>query len=334
MPPRVKASFIEPMLLARTDTLPGDRKHWSYELKVDGYRAIAYRADGPVFLRSRNNHDFSRQYPSIVQGLARLPADTVVDGELVALDERGKPSFNLLQHGPGKAVVLYFVFDVMIVGGRDVRHEPLTVRRDLLVRKIVPKLAEPVRHLAPLDEDLDVLVHSVKTQGFEGLIAKRRDSLYEAGERSGSWLKMRVNQGQEFVIGGYTVGSSTFDAVVFGYYEGGRLIYAGRTRSGFTPALRAQLFKSFRAHEINVCPFTNLPEKNAGRWGQGLTKAKMADCRWLSPVLVGQFEFVEWTGEHHLRHSKFIGLRHDRDAIKVVRERSRGEGADDHESPG
>ena len=131
---------------------------------------------------------------------------------------------------------------------------------------------------------------------------------------------MRVNQGQEFVIGGYTVGSKTFDALIFGYYEGDRLIYAARTRNGFTPVVRAQLMKKFRAVETKECPFANLPEAKSGRWGAGLTAAKMKDCRWLKPVLVGQFEFLEWTGENHLRHSKFIALREDKRARDVRRE--------------
>src|SRR6185436_4973593 len=135
-----------------------------------------------------------------------------------------------------------------------------------------------------------------------------------------SWQKMRVNQGQEFVIGGYTIGGKTFDALVFGYYEGDRLIYAARTRNGFTPVVRAQLMKKFRGLETKACPFANLPETKSGRWGAGLTKAKMADCRWLKPVLVGQFEFLEWTGDHHLRHSKVIALRDDKDAREVRRE--------------
>jgi bifunctional non-homologous end joining protein LigD len=133
-------------------------------------------------------------------------------------------------------------------------------------------------------------------------------------------MKMRVNRGQELVIGGYTIGSQPFDAVIAGYYDGDDLIYAARTRSGFTPASRAQLFKRFAPLQTDACPFANLPEARSGRWGQGLTKAKMADCRWLRPLLVGQFEFLEWTGENHLRHSRFIGLREDRAAREVRRE--------------
>jgi bifunctional non-homologous end joining protein LigD len=140
-------------------------------------------------------------------------------------------------------------------------------------------------------------------------VAKRRDSPYEPGERSGAWVKMRVNQTQDFVIGGYTLGGGHFDALIFGYWEGDRLMYAARTRSGFTPAVREQLHQRFRGLETPECPFANLPEARAGRWGEGLTAAKMKNCRWLTPVLVGQFEFVEWTPDKHLRHSRFVALR-------------------------
>jgi len=129
---------------------------------------------------------------------------------------------------------------------------------------------------------------------------------------------MRVNAGQEFVIGGYTLGNP-FDALVFGYYEGKRLMYVARTRSGFTPASRQRLFEKFRGLEVAKCPFVNLPEMKSGRWGEGLTKEKMQDCRWLKPLLVAQFEFTEWTPDGHLRHSRFMGLR-DKKAKDVVRE--------------
>lgn len=166
------------------------------------------------------------------------------------------------------------------------------------------------------------LIQSVKEQGLEGLVAKRRDSVYEPALRSGAWQKMRVNQAQEFVIGGYTIGGRTFDALVLGYYDGDRLMYAARMRNGFTPTLREELMRRFKGLETPKCPFANLPEAKSGRWGQGLTAAKMKDCRWLAPVRVGQFEFVEWTPEGHLRHSRFLGLRADKDAREVRREMS------------
>jgi DNA ligase D-like protein (predicted ligase) len=320
MAARVKARFIEPMLLLRTDALPNDLR-WEYQLKLDGYRAVAFRSGGRVQLRSRNDNDFGLRYPAVMNGLAKLPNDTVIDGEVVALDSEGRPSFSLLQnYGAEKTPIVYFVFDVMVLAGRDVMREPLTVRRALLERKILPTLVEPARYAAPLEASLPVLIHSVKAQGFEGLVAKRLDSRYEPGLRTGAWLKMRVNRRQEFVIGGYTVGGNPFDALIFGYYEGDRLLYVARTRNGFTPVVRAQLFKKFRALEIKTCPFANLPEPKGGRWGAGLTEKKMADCRWLKPVLVGQFEFVEWTADNHLRHTKFIALREDKPAREVLRE--------------
>jgi DNA ligase D-like protein (predicted ligase) len=321
MPARTKAGFVEPMLLLRTDRLPDDPARWAYQLKLDGYRAVAFKVGGEVHLRSRNDKDFNARYPAVVRGLAKLPSDTVIDGELIALGDDGRPSFNALQnYGSASTPILYFVFDVMVFEGRDVKTETLDSRRELLEQRIVPKLAEPVRYVGTLGANLRDLVHSVKAQGLEGLVAKRRDSRYEAGLRSGAWMKMRINQGQEFVIGGYTVGTKTFDALIFGYYEGDRLIYAARTRNGFTPAVREQLSKKFRPLEIAECPFANLPEAKSGRWGQGLTKAKMADCRWLKPVLVGQFEFLEWTGDNHLRHTRFIGFREDKNARDVRRE--------------
>jgi DNA ligase D-like protein (predicted ligase) len=327
MAARVKAKFIEPMLLLRTDRLP-EGPQWAYEIKFDGYRAIAFKTGGKVYLRSRNDHDFNNKYPLIVRGLASLPNDSVIDGEVVAFDAEGRPSFNILQNlgTRPETPLAFFVFDVMVWRGRDVTREPLSTRREIVKNDVMPTLSAPVRYMPPFDETLSVLIHSVKMQAFEGLTAKRTDSPYEPGQRSGAWQKMRVNRGQEFVIGGYTVGSP-FDALIFGYYEGEKLLYAARTRAGFTSATRAQLAKRFKALEIDSCPFTNLPEKRAGRWGQGITKEKMKDCRWLKPDLVGQFEFVEWTPDAHLRHSKFVALREDKKARDVVREEPREEEA-------
>jgi len=308
------------MLLLRTDALPDDPARWEYQLKFDGYRAIAFKSGGRVHLRSRNNKDFSSRYSGVVAGLARLPDETVIDGEVVALGPDGRPSFNALQNLSSDAPVFYYVFDVMVLAGRDVQAESLAKRRALLETRVVPALDEPVLYSGELRAGLRDLIHSVRVHGFEGLVAKRRDSRYEPGLRSGAWMKMRINRGQEFVIGGYTIGTNTFDALIFGYYEQDRLIYAARTRNGFTPALRQQLFKKFRGLEIAECPFANLPETKSGRWGAGLTQAKMKDCRWLKPVLVGQFEFLEWTGDNHLRHTKFVGLREDKPAREVTRE--------------
>ena len=320
MPTREKARFVAPMLLLRSETLPDDPDRWAYQLKFDGYRAVAYKTGGRISLRSRNNNDFTLRHPDIVRALAKIPDETVIDGELVALDENGRPSFYALQNFAGSTTVLYYVFDVMVLAGRDVKAEPLDARQTLLERRIVPKLADPARFMGELEAPLRDLIYSVKAHGLEGLVAKRRNSRYEPGLRSGAWMKMRVNRGQEFVIGGYTIGTKTFDALIFGYYEGDRLIYAARTRSGFTPAIREHIARKLRRLETTHCPFANLPEARSGRWGQGLTKEKMADCRWVNPELVGQFEFLEWTADNHLRHSRFMGLREDKPARDIRRE--------------
>jgi DNA ligase D-like protein (predicted ligase) len=309
------------MLLLRTETLP-DGPDWLHELKLDGYRALAIKSGGKVHLRSRNDNDFNARYPSVVKALASMPDDSVIDGEVVALDQEGRPSFNALQnYGSARTPLHFFIFDVLVLKGKDAMGEPLMKRRELIEKHVLPKLADPIRFSPILEGSLKDLVRSVKVQGLEGLVAKRRDSRYEPGLRSGAWMKMRVNQGQELVIAGYTPSPKNFDALVIGYYDGDKLIYAARTRNGFTPASRADLFKKLKPLEVRECPFANLPEKKAGRWGAGLTATKMAECRWLSPVLVGQFEFVEWTEDAHLRHSRFVGLREDKTAADVRREK-------------
>jgi bifunctional non-homologous end joining protein LigD len=308
------------MLLLPTRELR-EGANWAYELKLDGYRALAVKTNGQVHLRSRNNKDFNARYPAVAKALAPLPDETVIDGEVVALDESGRPSFNTLQnHGSAKVPIFYYIFDVLILAGRDVMSEPLSTRRDLLRRHILPKLSEPVRHCPELNASLADVIRSVRAAGLEGVVAKRLDSRYEPGSRSGAWRKMRINQAQEFVIGGYTLGGTNFDALIFGCYEADRLLYVGRTRNGFAPSSREQLFRQFRGLEIAACPFVNLPEARSGRWGQGLTADKMKECRWLRPVLVARFEYVEWTPDNHLRHASFIALREDRDAREVRRD--------------
>ena len=203
---------------------------------------MAFKSGGHVHLRSRNNKDFNRKYPALVQALAPMPDETVIDGEVVTLDDAGRPSFNALRnYVPGAAPLVFCVFDVMILHGKDILAETLATRRALLLSHVLSKLVEPIRESPELDAALPDLIATVKAHRLEGLVAKRRDSRYEPGQRSGAWLKMRVNRCQEFVIGGYTIGANGFDAVIFGYYDGDKLIYAGRTRNGFTPPSRDQL---------------------------------------------------------------------------------------------
>jgi len=179
----------------------------------------------------------------------------------------------------------------------------------LLSREVLPRLADPVRAAPRFDAALAYLIAAVRAQGLEGLVAKRLDSVYEPGARSGAWRKMRLNRSGEFVIGGYTKGGRTFDALVIGRWEGDRLVYVARARVGFTPASRARLMARMRPLEIAACPFANLPEARSSRWGEGLTAEKVKECMWVRPELAAKVEFVEWTPEGHLRHARFVGMR-------------------------
>jgi ATP-dependent DNA ligase len=253
--PKAAAVFISPMLLLRTERLP-EGPAWLYELKLDGYRAVAAKSAGRVRLWSRNENDFGQKYPAIAAALAKLPDDTVVDGEIVALDPESRPSFNALQnYGSDQTPLIYYLFDAMVLNGRDLRGETLEARRKALEERVLPLMAKPIRASPVLPGNLDELIGVVKEQGLEGLVGKRRDSRYEPGDRSGAWMKMRINEGQEFVIGGYTVGGRAFDALVFGYYLGDKLIYVARTRNGFTPTGRDQHEEVPGAgdHEMSVC---------------------------------------------------------------------------------
>jgi ATP-dependent DNA ligase len=164
------------------------------------------------------------------------------------------------------------------------------------------------------------VIRAVREQGLEGIVAKRRNSIYEPGARSGAWVKYKVNQGQELVIGGYIPGALHFDSLLVGYYEGERLIFVAKVRNGFVPRTREQVAERFRGLETTECPFANLPEPIGARRGEALTAEVMKKCRWLKPVLVAQIEFTEWTDANHLRHSRFVGLRDDKDAREVSRE--------------
>ncbi len=164
------------------------------------------------------------------------------------------------------------------------------------------------------------MVAAAKQQGLEGVIAKRKDSLYQPGRRTGTWVKYRINRGQEFVIGGYFPGPHGFDSIIVGYYDGKELMYVARTRNGFVPASRRQVFSKLKHLVTPECPFVNLPETKKSRFGEELHAEKMKKAVWLKPEIVAQIEFIEWTDADHLRHSKFVGLREDKNPKSVVKE--------------
>jgi DNA ligase D-like protein (predicted ligase) len=298
-------------------TLPKGNE-WLYEVKFDGYRCLAGRDSTGVTLWSRRENLFTKQFPQTAQACERLPTGTLVDGEIVALDANGRISFNLLQHHRSKAqALLLYAFDVLVLRGRSLLNVPLSTRREMLDEILKGAKAAPIALSESLDASPKELVRVAKEFGFEGIVAKRKDSVYESGKRTGAWVKYKVNRGQEFVIGGYTPGSP-FDTLIVGYYEGERLHYAAKVRNGFVPLVRREVASKFKGLEIDTCPFANLPERKRTQWA--LTKEEMKNCVWLKPVLVAQIEFTEWTPDGHLRHSKFVGLREDKEAMEVVRE--------------
>jgi bifunctional non-homologous end joining protein LigD len=292
---------------------------WIYELKLDGYRAQVIRDSKGVRILSRNGKDLTKKHPSVVRDINEaLASDTALDGELVAFDDSGHLSFNALQNATRETNVVFFAFDVLVSEGKDLKTLPLRARKDLLNR-IVHSNAH-VQLSEHFGGPLAKFLEGVKNIGGEGVVAKRLDAAYEAGRRSGSWVKKRINIGQEFVIGGFTPGSNGIDALVVGYYERDKLIYAARVRAGLVPASRRELYTLLNPHVIRSCPFGNLPEAKNGRWGQGLTAAKMKACIWVRPRVVANFEFLEWTDSNHVRHIKFVSVRTDKDPLTVIRE--------------
>jgi DNA ligase D-like protein (predicted ligase) len=312
------ARFIEPMECLPGEHIPeGDL--WTYELKLDGYRIEAVKTGGKVTLYSRRGTDLSNRFEYVASALASLPDETVIDGELVALDEQGKPNFNLLQNSrSAESHIMFYAFDVLVRRGEDLIKQPLSKRREILATTVKPHDHVDISQVS--NQTAKEMLAFVKGHGLEGIIAKRGDSIYEPGRRSGLWVKKRLNLSQEFVIGGYIPSHLGVDSIAIGVYRGKDLHYAARVRAGFVPLTRHQVFERIKSLETSKCPFVNLPEKDAGRWGQGLTAEKMKECVWVKPRILAEIDFLEWTGADHLRHTKFVGLRDDKDPHAVIRE--------------
>lgn len=312
-------AFVEPMAALLVDRLP-DGPEWMYELKLDGYRALILKDGDRVEIRSRNDKALTRTYPHLVAAAKKLhAAQAAIDGEIVALDAAGRPSFQTLQNRgalPTGARIEFFAFDVVHLNGEDLRHEPLERRRALL-----PNLIDGTGLLLSVElpgNPTDILA-SVRAFGLEGAMAKRRDSVYESGERTGAWLKAKVELQQELVVGGYRPSGQSVDALIVGYYEGETLRYGGKVRAGFVPHTRREVFRQLQPFNAPRCPFPELPTGRS-RWGGGITTEEMKEMRWLRPEAVAQIAFVEWTDDGRLRHARFLGMRSDKAAREVRRE--------------
>jgi bifunctional non-homologous end joining protein LigD len=292
---------------------------WSYEVKWDGYRTLALK-DGPrVRLFSRNLKDVTGAYPSVVRTLEELKTPAaIVDGELVAIDEQGRPSFQALHHQAAH-VVVYYAFDLLLVGGRDLTRDPLDARRKQLAAVAA---GTSILLSEPLPGTPEQIERAVRELGLEGVVAKQRSSRYEAGRRSDKWIKVKFSRRQEFVVGGYKPANAGFDSVLVGYYEGRRLYYAGKVRAGFTTHSRGELMRRIAPIGRRSCPFVNLPSTRSSHWGEGVTREDMAALKWVMPSVVVEVAFTEWTRDNNLRHAAYVGLREDKRAGDVVRESS------------
>ena len=315
---------LKPMM-AHTAEDAFTHRDWLFEPKLDGFRAIAFIRDGQVTLKSRTGKDMTDNFPEVVSDLIAQPEhELVLDGELVALDENGKPSFALMQQvaglphmskgnaNTGQPHIMFYPFDLIHSNGRDLRRVPLSDRKVLLGQTLIP--GDHVQPMEYVEEQGKAFFQVSKGLGLEGIVAKRRASAYEPGARSRSWVKIKHIEQQEFVVAGYTEGegarSAHFGALVLGYYDGDTLKYAGRAGSGFDDRSLEQILPILDERRSDEIPFGEEPDLEGKR------------VSWLRPELVAQVKFSEWTHDNILRAPVFLGLRDDVDPRSVVRETS------------
>ncbi len=313
---------LEPQLATLVDTAPASGA-WSWEMKFDGYRVLARIDGGDVRLITRNGHDWTQRMPSLARAVAALGLPSAwLDGEIVLADERGVASFQQLQNAfdsERTEDIVYYVFDLPYCAGRDLTRVPLRERRALLHEWLDAHPSDRVRFSADFPVAPEALLRSACELGVEGIIGKRVDSTYVAG-RSSSWVKLKCSNRQEFVIGGYTdpQGSRNgFGALLIGVHDdsgapSGTLRYAGKVGSGFDERQLRELYAQLKARETSTSPFAQrVPERGA---------------HWVRPELVAEVSFTQWTGGGRIRHGVFRGLRDDKPAARIVRERPRKAG--------
>jgi bifunctional non-homologous end joining protein LigD len=322
-PASVLPAFVQPMKATLAAAAP--RGDWIYEIKFNGWRALALKGGSQSRLLSRNEKDFGAKFPEIMQSIAGLEAAVaVLDGEIVALDEKGRSSFQLLQAydmGQNRPPIFFYAFDLLHLNGRDMKDQPLTERKSQL-EKLLKNSPGVIRYSATLGNDAEVLLEQVRGLGLEGVIGKRKNSTYEPGGRSSSWIKLKLILEQEFVIGGYSGGArqnSSF--IIVGYYESGKLLFAGKIATAFTAALLRRLHSRFKKVASETCPFADLPVTHADQGEPGITASEMKQCQWVEPSIVCQVKFARWTPGGRLQGPVFLGLREDEAATDVIRER-------------
>jgi bifunctional non-homologous end joining protein LigD len=312
----LKDAPVKPMphgiipMLATAVREPFDHPDWIFEVKWDGYRAVAEIRDREVTLYSRNLISFNKKFPPIVESLRKLRLDAVLDGEMVVVDDQGRPDFQLLQHyqGSGNGHLLYYVFDLLYFRGHDLTGLPLLRRKELL-KKILPSTPQ-IRFSGHVSQEGVLFYKTAKEKGLEGIIAKNSQSVYEAGRRSRQWLKVKTRLTQEAVIAGFTEpegGRKYFGALVLGVYEGDQLTYIGHVGGGFTMDRLKDIREKLESLTREECPFAVKPDTNA-------------PVTWVKPELVCEVSLSGWTEDAVMRQPIFRRLREDKTAREAVRE--------------
>jgi bifunctional non-homologous end joining protein LigD len=317
--------FLVPMQALLVKSIrPGN---WIYEIKFDGYRALALRGGNETRILSRNEKDLGGKFPEVKDAVAALNVhDAVIDGEIVALDDKGRSSFQLLQGfdmGLVRPPIVFYAFDLLRLNGEDLRNLPIEERKAKL-EGLLKKPPGVIRYSVSFTKKIEELLTRAQELGLEGLIGKRSGSRYEAGKRTGAWVKIKLYQEQEFVIGGFTGPEGSrkhFGALLVGFYEGKSFKFAGRVGTGFSKKLLRSLFDELQKIRVESCPFSNLPAPGRNRWDQGLTAAEMKRCVWVKPSMVCEVKFTEWTRDDRLRQPVFLGIKEDKSASDVIRER-------------
>ena len=313
-PPRKRRTYAPMLATLAADVPTGEG--WLFEVKWDGFRAIATIRGGNVDLRSRNDKSFVDRFPTVVRTLERAlrTPDCVLDGEVVAVGEDGRATFSAMQQGKEGTTYLYVAFDLLEVEGTPLIDLPLTERRERLA-ELVDTRQRGIQISATFD-DGPALYAAAQEQRFEGIMAKRADSPYEPGRRTRNWLKLKTQGRQELVIVGYTKGqgrrADAFGALVLGVYENGVLRWAGNVGTGFDDAEIARLLSRLKPLRRDDSPFAEVPK---------MPKVRKGDVVWVEPELVAEVRFAEWTHDGRLRAPVYQGLREDKEADEVQRER-------------